>query len=130
MQKINLYTNNNSFDSSGFRSHVNSVSFVYNNQLHVKQVSANVRLSDNVLTVRDIRTAFNQSQVKINGDAIWPLKPAKSFANTSQFRIDDLSVLYSDLLWMQPALKKLLPFSLLPSDRIMISGNFSGIPRD
>ncbi len=128
-KKINLYTNNNSFDSSGFRSDVNSVSFVCNNQLHVKQVSANVRLSDSVLKVQDLTTAFNQSQLKINGDAIWPLKPATSFANTSQFRIDDLSVLYSDLLWIQPALKKLLPFSLLPSDKIMISGNVSGIPQ-
>ena len=128
-QAINLHTNNNSFDSSGFSSDVNSVSFIYNNQMHVKQVSAKVRISDSVLKVQDLTTAFNQSQVKINGDVIWLLQPGKSFTkNASQFRVDNLSVLYGDLLWIQPRLKKLLPFSLLPSDKLMLSGNFSGTP--
>jgi hypothetical protein len=45
-QKISLHTNKNSFDSSGFSSDVSSISLLYNNELHVKQVSAKVRMSD------------------------------------------------------------------------------------
>ena len=124
-QKINLFTNNNSFDSSGFTADVSSVSLLYNNQLHIKQVRANVLMSNNVLNVQDLTAAFNESKVKINGDVTWPLNPD----NASQFRIEELSVYYSDLLGIQPALKKLLPVSLQPSEKIMLSGNFSGTPR-
>ena len=128
-QKINLHTNSTSLDSSGFTSNVNSVSLVYNNQLHVKQIRTNVRVSHSVLKFQDLTAVFNQSQLEIHGDVIWPLKPIKSFTNTSRFRIDDLSVFYSDLLWIQPGLNKVLPFSLLLSDKIMLSGNFSGTPQ-
>jgi translocation and assembly module TamB len=127
-KKISLKTNNSSFDSSGFKSDVNSVSLLYNDQLNVKKVSGKVRISDRVLTVQNLTTAFNQSNLKINGDVSWPLKPAKSFTNSSSFRIDDLSVSYSDILLIKPELKKMLPVSLLLSDKIMLSGNFSGTP--
>lgn len=125
-QNITLHTNSTSLDSSGFISDVNSVSLLYNNQLHIKQISTNVRVSEGVLKLQDLTAAFNQSQLKTHGDIIWPLKPTKFFTNTSRFRIDDLSVCYSDLLWIQPGLKKLLPVSLSLSDKIMLSGNFSG----
>jgi hypothetical protein len=128
-QNINLQTNSTSLDSSGFISDVNSVSLLYNNQLRVKQISTIVRVSGRVLKFQDLTTVFNQSQLKIHGDVIWPLKPTKFFTNTSRFRVDDLSVFYSDLLWILPGLNKLLPFSLLLSDKIMLSGNFSGTPR-
>src|SRR5207247_1182869 len=121
--------NNNSFDSSGFSSDVSSVSLLYNNGLQVKQLRGNVRMSDSVLKIQDLNTAFNQSQLKIYGDIILPLKPSKFFTNSSRFIIEDLSVFYSDLLWIQPALKKQLPLSLLPSDKITLSGNFFGTAR-
>ena len=127
-QKINLHTNNNWFDSSGFISDVDSVSLVYNNEVHINQVSAKVGVSNSQLKIKNLTSAFNQSKLKINGDVIWPLKPTKSFTNSSQFRIDDLSVFYKDLLWIQPGLNKRLPFSLMPSDKIMLSGNFAGTP--
>ena len=82
------------------------------------------------MKVQNLTTAFNQSQLNIQGDVTWPLKPTQSFPNTSHFRIENLSVVYSDLLWIQPQLKKLLPLSLLPSDKILLSGNFSGTPRE
>jgi translocation and assembly module TamB len=129
-QQVNLHIKNNSFDSSGFSSDINSVSFLYNNQLHVKQVSTNVRITDSVLKVQNLTTAFNQSQLNIQGDITWPLIPTQSSTNTSHFRIENLSVVYSDLLWIQPKLKILLPISLLPSDKIQLSGNFSGTPRE
>jgi translocation and assembly module TamB len=125
-QKISLKTTNSSFDSSGFSSDVNSVSLLYNNELNVKKVSGKVRISDSILKVQDLNTAFNQSHLKINGDVNWPLKPAKSVTNSSSFRIDDLSVNYSDLLLIKPDLKRVLPVSLLLSDKIMLSGNFTG----
>ena len=128
-QKINLHTNATSLDSSGFISNVNSVSLLYNNQLHVKQISAKVRVSHSVLNLQDLTAVFNQSQFKFHGDVVWPLKQITSFTNTSRFRIDDFSVFYSELLWIQPELNKVLPFSLLLSDRIMLSGNFYGTPR-
>ena len=126
VRNVSLHANNTSFDSVGFSSDVHSVSLMYNNELHIKHVSAKVRMSDSILQVQDLTTAFNQSHLKIQGDITWPLKPGKSFKNTSQFRIIDLSVFYSDLLWIQPGLKKQLPLSLMPSDKIVISGNFSG----
>ena len=124
-QKINLFSKNNSFDSSGFAADVSSVSLHYNNQLHLKQASANLRMADHILYVQDLTTEFNQSLVKIDGDVSWPVNPD----NTSQFRIEDLSVYYGDLLWIQPALKELLPVSLQLNDRIMLRGNFSGTPK-
>ncbi|MHA4842880.1 translocation/assembly module TamB domain-containing protein [Flavitalea antarctica] len=126
LQNIHLYTTNNTFDSSGVGLDIHSVSLLYNNQLNLKKLSGKARVSDSLLKLQDLTIAFNQSNLNIDGDLSWPLSPDKSFANASSFRIDDLSVEYRDLLFFKPELNNLLPVSLLPSDKIKLTGHFSG----
>ena len=125
-QNINLQTRKSSFDSSGFFSKLDALSLLYNNQFHIKQVRADVRFSESVVHVQDLVASINQSQLTTYGDLVWPLKSGAHLSSLPQFLIETSSLSYSDLLLIQPELQKRMPLSLSPSEKIIVTGNFSG----
>jgi translocation and assembly module TamB len=125
-QSISLQTHKNTFDSAGMFSDLEALSLVFNDQFHVKQVRAHVRVTDSMIHVKDLATAINQTQLTTLGDMVWRFKPGSHLASTPHFAIENLSFCYGDLLLIQPALKNQLPITLPLSEKIQLSGNFSG----
>ncbi|ANE50837.1 translocation/assembly module TamB domain-containing protein [Flavisolibacter tropicus] len=126
LKKINLQTRENSFDSLGLFAAIDTLSLVFNDQFQVKHIQAGFRFSDNLIHMKDLVAAINQSYVASKGDLIWPLKTGASVVNATPLVIEKASLNYGDLLLIQPGLKKQLPFSISPSEQIIVAGRFTG----
>lgn len=126
LKEVTLQMKQSAMDSGGMSTSVDIQSLTISNKLHVKQLTADAKLTDSICTVNDLKLAINESQLNIHGAIVWQLKPAVYKTAKQQFQIKPSWFRYSDILLVQPTLKERLPVSLQPTDKIFIAGKFTG----
>ncbi|MBO9199408.1 MULTISPECIES: translocation/assembly module TamB domain-containing protein [Niastella] len=125
VQDLNLQLSKSRYDADGLSTSLNECSFLFNKQLHVKQLQVAFRFTDSLLQLNDAAFTINRSELRSRGTISLPLAPGTYPVAASQFLLETLSVNYGDVLLAAPALTKQLPFSFLPSDQFSFTGRFS-----